>query len=99
MQFKINEQTHEASTPLMIIICRVITYCDNFNLPLNIVEATNDRMIINLDGWTSQLTHKFMYHLKSDYNDLTKTNVELATLYENKLLIEVNPHKRVNKFE
>ncbi len=74
-------------------------YCDEFNLPLSIEDASYDKMIIKMDGWTEQLTYKFMYHLKSDYDDLKKTKVDIATLYNNRMLIEVNPHKRVKKFE
>lgn len=99
MQFKINGDTHEASQGLMAIICRVMHYCDEYKLPLVITEASNDCMIISTKAWSEIHINKFTFGLKRDYSDLSKVSINLVTLFDDHIKIEVNPAKKLDKFE
>ena len=99
MLFEINGHKCKGSSPLAIIICKVIHYCDLFNLPLKIEAAEYDKMTIDISEWGDVLTQKFCWQMNRDYSDLSKMKVELCTLYGDKLKIVVNPNKDINKFE
>ena len=98
MRVKHQDQEYEICPALAVIVCKLIGFCDEYNLPLEIIDSNEWMIKFSTLGWTDQLVYKYQYHTRTDYSDLGLTGIPLCAVTENTIEIIVNRDKKIEKF-
>ena len=96
----------ECSPALAIVACRILHFCDYWNIPFVVYYATDSEISLitdskpgnNQNEWNDQLKWKFHFEFTRDYSDLKLTKFPLCEIKPNGIKITVNPIMDITKF-
>ena len=100
------ENEFKCSPAMAIIACKILHFCDYWNIPFAIRYVTDSEIVLLTDTkpdekqneWTEQKKCKFRYEFTRDYSDLKLTKYPLCEIKPNEIRIVVNPTININKF-